>query len=71
MAKSGNPSFQPDWTTWGSQDRTTMQKHAISADKVAIVEAAAQEAQGAQALCSIHFIFLTCTSLSDLLGTEL
>ncbi|KAK9903937.1 hypothetical protein WJX75_000915 [Coccomyxa subellipsoidea] len=46
MAKSGEPGYAPDWTNWGRQDRTPMQKTAISADKMAEVSAAADEAQG-------------------------
>lgn len=46
MAKSGEPGYAPDWTDWGRQDRTPMQKAAISADKMAEVSAAADEARG-------------------------
>ncbi len=46
MAKSDEPGYAPDWTDWGSQDRTPMQKAAISADKTAEVTATADVAQG-------------------------
>jgi hypothetical protein len=63
MAKSGDPGYQPDWATWGAQDRTAMQKHAISAEKMAAVEAAAKQAQGAgRCPCSVPCAFGSCVT---------
>ena len=47
MAKAGDPGFRLDWGAWAAQDRTPLQKVALSADKSAEVSAAAaKEAQG-------------------------
>ena len=50
MAKSGDPGFRLDWGAWAQQDRTPLQKVAVSADKHAEVAAAAEDAQG-ESLC--------------------
>ena len=39
---------QVDWSGWAEQDRTPMQKGAISADKSAEVDEAAKKAEGAR-----------------------
>jgi hypothetical protein len=48
MAKSGDPGFKLDWGAWATQDRTPLQKVAVSADtSVEVESAAAKEAQRA------------------------
>ncbi len=41
MARMAQPGFSVDWGSWASQDRTPLQKVALSADKGAEVAAAA------------------------------
>lgn len=41
MARMAEPGFSVDWGSWASQDRTPLQKVALSADKGAEVAAAA------------------------------
>jgi len=46
MAKAGEAGYAPDWTHWARQDRTPMQKAAVSADRLAEVSEADKEAAG-------------------------
>ncbi|CAL5220437.1 g2452 [Coccomyxa viridis] len=43
MAKADDPAFQVDWSGWAEQDRTPMQKGAVSADKSTEVDKAVEK----------------------------
>lgn len=46
MAKSSDPGFKVDWRGWAEQDRSPLQKGAVSADKATEVDEAAKKAEG-------------------------
>ncbi len=52
MAKASDPEFKVDWRGWAEQDRSPLQKGAVSADKATEVDEAAKKAEGAHCVLS-------------------